>query len=230
MSWVINIAREWSMSAVAIRLLFSLFVGVLIGIDRGMKRRGAGIKTHSLVCMGSALVMITSEYISIRFPEVKADMTRMGAQVISGVGFLGVGTIMVTGRNQVRGLTTAAGLWACACVGLAVGIGFIEGAAITLVLIMITLRILTKIDIFIHKYARVFDLYLEFDTNKCVASFICEMRQRNLKIDNFEITKSKIKGEGPTAIATIEVKDKNRRIMLLDEIRQMEYVRFVEEL
>lgn len=80
-----------------------------------MKRRGAGIKTHSLVCLGSTLVMLTSEYMAMNFDQ-KADLARLGAQVISGVGFLGVGTILVTEKQRIKGLMTAAGLWTCACV------------------------------------------------------------------------------------------------------------------
>ena len=229
-SWLVETARGWSISAIWIRLLFSMFVGLVIGIDRGMKRRGAGIKTHTLVCMGSALVMLTSEYISMQFPDMKADMARMGAQVISGVGFLGVGTIMVTGRNQIRGLTTAAGLWACACVGLAAGIGFIDGAAYTLLLILLTLKLMTKIDGVIHDHARVFDFYMEFNTNKCVAEFIADMRTRELKVVTFNLTKSKIKGDGPSATMTVEVKDKKMKNTLLSDIQSMECVRFAEEL
>lgn len=227
---LIETARSWSPAAIWIRLLFSLLVGILIGIDRGMKRRGAGIKTHALVCMGSALVMLTSEYMAMQFPDIKADMARMGAQVISGVGFLGVGTIMVTGRNQVRGLTTAAGLWACACVGLAAGIGFIDGAAYCLLLIILTLKIMTRVDSLIHDHARIFDFYIEFATAKGVAPFVEEMRGKSLKISNFELTKSKIKGEGPSAVITVEIKDKKLRGTLLHDIQSMEAVRFAEEL
>ena len=229
-SWLVETARGWSTSAIWIRLLFSLIVGIIIGIDRGLKKRGAGIKTHALVCMGSALVMLTSEYISMQFPEMKADMARMGAQVISGVGFLGVGTIMVTGRNQVRGLTTAAGLWACACVGLAAGIGFIDGAAYALILIILTLKIMNRIDGIVHDHAKVFDFYIEFNTNKCVAQFVAEMRTKDMKIVTFDLTKSKIKGDGPSATMTVEVKDKKLKTTLLNDIQSMEYVRFAEEL
>ena len=229
-SWLVETARGWSTSAIWIRLLFSLIVGIIIGIDRGLKKRGAGIKTHALVCMGSALVMLTSEYISMQFPEMKADMARMGAQVISGVGFLGVGTIMITGRNQVRGLTTAAGLWACACVGLAAGIGFIDGAAYALILIILTLKIMNRIDGIVHDHAKVFDFYIEFNTNKCVAQFVAEMRTKDMKIVTFDLTKSKIKGDGPSATMTVEVKDKKLKTTLLNDIQSMEYVRFAEEL
>ena len=101
--------RELNMLSVTIRLLLALLSGTLIGIDRGMKRRGAGIKTHVLVCLGATLVMMTGQNIVDCF-GTRQEVARLGAQVISGVGFLGVGTIIVTGRNQVRGLTRALGL------------------------------------------------------------------------------------------------------------------------
>ena len=98
--------RELNMLSVTIRLLLALLSGTLIGIDRGMKRRGAGIKTHVLVCLGATLVMMTGQYIVDCF-GTRQEVARLGAQVISGVGFLGVGTIIVTGRNQVCLLYTS---------------------------------------------------------------------------------------------------------------------------
>ena len=99
-----------------IKLLLALFCGGLLGIEREQKKRPAGFRTYMLVCVGATLVMITNEFLGTRYAGI--DPTRMGAQVISGIGFLGVGTIIVTGDNRVKGLTTAAGLWATACVGL----------------------------------------------------------------------------------------------------------------
>lgn len=220
-------AGGWSTLSILIRALSALVIGTVIGIDIGLKRRGAGIKTHTLVCLGAALVMMTGQYIYTNFPG-NMDISRLGAQVISGVGFLGVGTIIVTGRNQVRGLTTAAGLWACACLGLAVGIGFVQGAFITLILVVITLKLLTKIDIWLQMYAKVFDLYLEFPTNKCVSLFVDELHAEGVKINSFELGKSKIKGEGPNAILSIEVQDRSKRTTIVNTIRGMECVKFVE--
>ena len=88
--WLVDLTASWSIAAVAVRLLLALIVGLVVGIDRERKRRVAGIKTHILVCLGSALVMITSQYMMMNFGDV-ADPARMGAQVVSGVGFLGVG-------------------------------------------------------------------------------------------------------------------------------------------
>ena len=128
----LDIVHGFSLLGITIRFIFVTIVGTVVGIDREMKNRSAGIKTHVLVCIGACMVSTTSQYVSIMFQGVAGDINRLGAQVISGVGFLGVGTILITGKNQVRGLTTAAGLWVCACVGLAAGMGFIEGATIAL--------------------------------------------------------------------------------------------------
>ncbi|MCI8515714.1 MAG: MgtC/SapB family protein [Hungatella sp.] len=223
----LSTAEGWSTAAMVIRMVSALVIGTVIGIDRALKRRGAGIKTHALVCLGAALVMMTGQYIKMNF-EGNMDIARMGAQVISGVGFLGVGTIIVTGKNQIRGLTTAAGLWACACLGLAVGIGFVKGAFITLVLVMLTLKVLTKIDARLHMYARVFDIYIEFPNNQCVSEFMEKIHSMEIKIYNIELSKSKIKGEGPNAILCIEVKDRTKRAELIEDLHKMECVKFIE--
>lgn len=225
----LEMIKSWTMVSIVIRLLAAFIAGAIIGFDRAMKRRGAGLKTHVLVCLGATLVMLTGQFIQINY-DGNMDVARLGAQVISGVGFLGVGTIIVTGRNQVRGLTTAAGLWTCACIGLAIGIGFIEGAFLTLVLVVFSFKILSRIDSWVEKYAKSYELYLEFQTNQCVSTFINSMHEQELKISNFELGKSKIKGEGPNALICVEVKDKKRRLTILDEIRKMECVKYVEEL
>ena len=109
---VMNLVKEWNVTGICLRLALATFVGVIIGLDREYKNKGAGIKTHALVCIGAAMAMIVNEYVFREFPNMNTDITRLGAQVISGIGFLGVGTIMMNGRSEVKGLTTAAGLWA----------------------------------------------------------------------------------------------------------------------
>lgn len=221
--------KEWSVLSIVLRLLFSVIIGTVIGIDRSMKRRGAGIKTHVLVCMGATLVMITGQFIQLNY-EGNMDVARLGAQVISGVGFLGVGTIVITGHNQVRGLTTAAGLWLCACVGLALGIGFMEGVITSLILTVFTFKVLTKVDQWMIKYATILDLYVEFETNKGVSLLVNELHKREIPINSFEIGKSKIKGEGPNAIISIEVKHQKERDSVMSQLRGMNYVKYMEEL
>jgi len=127
-----------------LRLVLAGVLGGVIGYEREHTNRPAGFRTHILVCVGAALVMVTSEFIFDMYSgKVNLDPARLGAQVISGIGFLGAGTIIRDGFN-VRGLTTAASLWAVSCVGIAAGIGFYSGAVIATVLIFLTLIILKK--------------------------------------------------------------------------------------
>ena len=149
------------LAEVALKLILALICGGLLGIERGRKKRPAGFRTYMLVCIGASLVMMTNDYISMMYQT--GDPSRMGAQVISGIGFLGAGTIITTGHNRVKGLTTAAGLWASACVGLAIGIGFYEGAILGTVMIFFAMVTMHTLDEKITASARVVTMYVEFD-------------------------------------------------------------------
>lgn len=221
--------RELNMVSITIRLLLALFAGTMIGVDRGMKRRGAGIKTHALVCLGSALAMMTGQYVLVYFGGAH-DVARLGAQVISGVGFLGVGTIIVTGRNQVRGLTTAAGLWACACIGLALGIGFYEGAMIMLVLVYVTFVGLAKLDRYVYTHSRVLELYIEVESAKSVVELMKQLRKMDLRIAGFETMETKIKGDYLSVMTSIELPGPHMHDTTIRAIREINGVVFVEEL
>ena len=127
------------------RLLLAVILGGFIGNEREHINRPAGIRTHILVCVGAALVMMTSEFVTGKYAGVtNVDSTRLGAQVISGIGFLGAGTIIKEGFS-VKGLTTAASLWTVSCVGLAVGGGFYFGAIVATFLVFLTLQFFKKV-------------------------------------------------------------------------------------
>lgn len=128
------------------RLILAMIVGGLIGFEREIGNRPAGFRTHTLVCVGSTLVMLTSQFIFEEYSGiVNLDPARLGAQVISGIGFLGAGTILKLGP-RVRGLTTAASLWVVACLGLAIGAGYYWGAITATILVYITLILLKKVE------------------------------------------------------------------------------------
>uniref|UniRef100_A0A7C5Z5W1 MgtC/SapB family protein n=1 Tax=Caldicellulosiruptor owensensis TaxID=55205 RepID=A0A7C5Z5W1_9FIRM len=131
-----------------IKIIFAILAGGLIGIERENVHRPAGFRTHILVCVGSTLVMMTSEYIFTMYYKGHAniDVARLGAQVISGIGFLGAGTIIKDGAT-VKGLTTAATLWAVACIGLAIGIGYYKGAFLATAAVYLTLILLKKFEV-----------------------------------------------------------------------------------
>lgn len=135
--------REITYGTIFFRLFLSIVIGGVLGLERGRKSRPAGLRTYILVCLGSTVVMMTNQYVSQCMNT--GDPVRMGAQVLSGIGFIGAGSIMKTGRNQVRGITTAAGLWAAACIGLAIGIGFYEVAIAGGILIFIVLSLMQNI-------------------------------------------------------------------------------------
>lgn len=178
----------WSMKNIMIRLLIAMVLGGIIGIDRGAKRRGGGGRTDAAVCIGAALVMMTGQYIEVKFAG-RVDMTRMASQVVSGVGFLGAGSILVSG-HQVKGLTSAAGIWICACIGLAVGIGFVDGAVLATVILMIGLHLLPLIEERIYQYSRYLILYVEADEGGASAEFLHHLKMDGCKVDRFDVDKS----------------------------------------
>lgn len=154
--------HELHFYTIFLRILLSLVVGGIIGLERGIKSKSAGFRTYMLVCLGSAMVMMTNQYIYDTFGS--GDPTRMGAQVVSGIGFLGAGTILVTHRNQIRGLTTAAGLWVAACLGLAIGIGFYTGAVLGGITVLFILTLFEKVKILIEDRTRTIDCYIIFES------------------------------------------------------------------
>lgn len=206
---------QWTPSNIFIRIFAALILGCIIGLERGVKRRGAGTKTHTIVCLGSALVMLTAQYMEVAFPGT-SDMARMAAQVISGVGFLGVGTIIVSG-HQVKGLTTAASLWTCACIGVAVGIGFLEGGVLVCLLMLFALHVLPVIEKKAYKHSKYFTLYLDIETNKAIPLLMELFRTEQILVDNFDVIKPKVKGQPLSIFATLIIPDMKR----LDEYMNM---------
>lgn len=195
---------EWTLQNVIIRVLTSLILGGIIGIDRGVKRRGGGARMNATVCLGATMVMLVEQYIRITFPG-EADFSRMAAQVISGVGFLGAGTIIVSG-HQIKGLTSAASVWTCACIGLAVGIGFIDGAVLVTVVLICGLHVLPYIEEKIYRYSRYMTLYIEVENGKVITSVLQKLREDGCRVDTFDVERPKAKGQNYTVLTTFRVK------------------------
>ena len=153
--------RELNIVTAVVRLFLALLIGGIVGLERGKHGRAAGMRTHILVSIGAALTTMIGFYVRDYLGVTTSDPMRIGAQVISGIGFLGVGTIFIKGRFHITGLTTAAGLWATAAMGLALGAGFYEGALITFVLIFVTVTILHRLEYRITKRYNRFGIYME---------------------------------------------------------------------
>lgn len=215
-------------TTIILRLFLSVVLGGIIGFERGRTGRPAGLRTHILVCLGSTLAIMVNQYIFQEFGV--SDPTRLGAQVISGIGFLGAGTIIVTGRHQVKGLTTAAGLWATACMGLAIGIGFYKAAIVACVLISFVTIVLHRLDNFMLSKSKVLDLYIEFDKSTSITSVLDTMKLNNVQIEAIEMVKPTYDVNAVAAIMTLRLKQKSIRVEVISKVCAIEGVVFAEEI
>lgn len=178
-----------SVGIVAMRLFLAALLGGLVGLDRETKKRAAGLRTHVLVSLGSALVMITSAYIFEQYRGLtNMDPARLGAQVISGIGFLGAGTIIKQGTT-VKGLTTAASLWAVACIGLAAGIGFYTAAILAGIVVFMTLVLLSKFEkVFRRKSSDELDISMRLqNTPGKLGEMVSAIGKLGMQINNVSI-------------------------------------------
>lgn len=212
----------WNMQNILIRVIVAAVLGGIIGLDRGMKHRGAGTKTITVVCLGATLVMLTEQYIQINFPGL-ANMNRLAAQVISGVGFIGVGTIIIS-KHRVRGLTTAATLWASACVGLAVGIGFIEGGILITVMMLVSLHVLPFVERFATRHSRYCNVFMDLEKSRDLHIVIQDLKKAGIVIDSMEMSESKDAGEEISVHMVLYVKKSMDRTAIYDILMKSDKV------
>lgn len=196
--------NEWT---ILLRIVMATLLGGLLGLERTKKRRAAGIRTYTLVCLGATIVMLTGQFMLTEYGNT--DPARIGAQVISGIGFLGAGTILITGVQQIKGLTTAACLWASACMGIAIGIGFYFGAMLMFLAIVFVMTLLNFVQAKYVKSSQNLHLYIIFETLKNVKDFITLLKSMDIAIDEFEIEPSS-HGIGVGAHFGLHIKGKGR--------------------
>ena len=191
--------RQLNIWSMMLRVLCAMAAGGLVGFERERKGRPAGFRTYMLVALGAALTIMLSQYLNLMFEGpwkeigdslgIKTDVSRLGAQVINGVGFLGAGTIIVTGRREVKGLTTAAGLWASACMGLAIGAGFYECMLISFLLIVMSMKFLPYIENLIMSKAVNMTVYIEVDNIENLGSVLGFLKREEVRIYEVELDK-----------------------------------------
>lgn len=177
--------RELTYISIVVRITVALALGGILGLERELKHRPAGLRTYMLVCVGACMIMLVNQYIYQIYGT--GDPVRMGAQVVSGIGFLGAGTIVVTRYSQIKGLTTAAGLWTSAAVGLTVGIGFYEAALVGVFAIFITLTLLGGLDNRIHSKTRYFNVYVELPKMTSLRNFLNAIREKGLVVVDMQL-------------------------------------------
>lgn len=221
--------REVTQLAVVLRILASVLVGGLIGLERGMKNRPAGLRTYMLVCVGSCLIMLTNQY--VYQCTGAGDPMRLGAQVVSGIGFLGAGTIVVTKHNQIMGLTTAAGLWACAGVGLAFGIGFYEAAVTATIGIYAILAFLQRWELRLHQKIRLLEVYIELANTMPLNEFSQNLRALDLQIEGIQFEPDSVLEKDTRAIVlSLKSAKREDHDFLLQQIKALPGIVHLEEL
>lgn len=212
-----------------IRMLLAILCGGIIGLERETRRRPAGFRTHILICLGASMTTITSQYLYLS-AGMFTDPARLGAQVIAGIGFIGAGTIIVTKQRQVKGLTTAAGLWAAAIVGLAVGAGFVEAGLIATAFILLAELVLSKLEWYIMSTARALNIYAEYRENSALVEMTELLRTQSVTVNDLQITKSGAATQNPCAIFQLSLPRKLTHEKLMTALSGIEGVVSVEEL
>ena len=221
--------RDVTYLAVILRIATAAFLGGFLGLERGLKNRAAGLRTYMLVCVGACLIMLTNQFIYQVYTV--GDPVRMGAQVISGIGFLGAGTIIVTRRSQIKGLTTAAGLWTAAGVGLALGIGFYEGAIAGAVTVLLVMTLMQVMDNRMRNKTKSFEIYVELDGKTTLGDLLRHIRDMEIDIrDVQKQTGADVEGNVRAYSATLETKKRTPHQIVLERIIAIEGVIYAETL
>lgn len=178
-----NGLRNINTLTILFRMVLAVVCGGLIGMERSMKNRPAGFRTHILIIVGATTASLLGHYIYLVM-SLPTDMSRLGAQVITGLGFIGAGTIIKTGHTTVKGLTTAAGLWATGIVGLSIGAGFYEGAIAGTLAILFCESVMSKVRIKRYKTFKCVINYLKKETLDQILRYC---KDRNIMIRGLQI-------------------------------------------
>lgn len=205
--------RDITFFTVAVRMLLTVVLGGMIGMERSYKNRPAGFRTHILVAIGAAIASMTGIYlyINLHFPT---DLSRLGAQVVSGLGFIGGGTIIVTKRKTIKGLTTAAGLWCSGIIGLAVGAGFYEGGIITALLVLLVEIFLSDIGSRIRQNPEC-HIQVIYTDKAALDKFLRYCKDNRFSIHNLQVNRDR---ESDTPLYNALVSLRSRKFSTADDL------------
>ena len=217
---IFDIIRGTDTLSTLCKLLTAVICGGIIGIEREFKRRPAGFRTHILISLGAAMTTLTSQFI-VTDLFMSSDPGRLGAQVVAGIGFIGAGTIIVSKRNRVKGLTTAAGLWTTAIIGLASGMGFYECSIAATLLILFAEIVLSKLENILHARRQEIHLYIEYTGSGYLNHIIEYFKRENIPMLDVEIIKKTKKDDkNNIAIITIQLHRHLSRTTILKDITE----------
>ena len=239
MQAVIASLRQLTLWSMMLRVVLAMLMGGVIGLDREKKGRPAGFRTYMLVSMGAAATAILSQYLDLMLSTLwaedlaavgnRTDVVRLSAQVISGVGFIGTGTIMVTARHEVKGLTTASCLWASACMGLAIGAGFYECMVIGFILILLSNRVLPRLERWIVERARNMNIFVETDSAEHLSQIIRTMKDAGLTLFEIEIDRGDTGAGSLRGNFSVRLGAHQQHTQVLAKLSTLEGVLAVEE-
>lgn len=221
--------QEFNTVSVILRLAMATILGGLIGLERGVHGQAAGLRTFALVSIGAALSVITGEYLMLRYQM--GDPARLAAQVISGIGFLGVGTIIVTGKNYVKGLTTAASLWATACMGIAIGSGYLIGAFAGFCFLFFVMTVMTRMSRYIDEHSTIIKLYLELDKTEGIGTLYEYVADKGYEIQSIDKQKRQsLQGKDVVVIVVMDLKRKLDHSQCIKELHENDKIHYIEEI
>ena len=216
---VFDSLRDLTFVSLVIRLLLAVFCGTCIGLERSAKNRPAGFRTHILVCLGGSVAAVTGHYMYLGL-KLPADITRLSGQVITGLGFIGAGTIIVTKKMTIKGLNTAAGLWTTGIIGLAIGSGFFEGGLLGTALVLTAQTMFPKLRL--QDQVRThFSLEILYDRKDSLDNVMRFCKDQRTYIRNLRI---RADSDGParyTAILELQAGNERKKAALIDQIRIM---------
>ena len=228
MEWYMEVREylaELGIVTMLVRVILAALAGGVIGVERGYHGRAAGLRTHMLVCLGAALTAMIGCYLNDS--GLSTDVQRTGAQVMSGVGFLGAGTILLKkDRSRITGLTTAAGLWATAAIGLAVGYGLYEAAIVTVIVVVFAFTLMSRVEFTMHRKRQRVLIYLELDGVACVKE-MSETLRMDFGASELQVTPARSgRAEHVGMEALIRVHSKLSPEEKIEKLHQLKHVIF----
>lgn len=242
MTRLLGSLKEFSFATVVLRMCLAMAAGGLIGYGRTKRNRTAGFRTFMLTGIGASLTVLVAMYEynmmlgdwagKVSEVGMKFDASRFSAQVIGGIGFLAAGSIVAGAHQQVQGLTTAAGLFASVCMGIAAGAGFYECVIAAMIMIIVTLNGMIALEALYKRRTRNTTLYVEFDNIENIDAITSLLRQRNTHIYGIEVERTEAKeGLGPAAVFSLRLaKERASHSDIMTAIAELGCVYSVEEL
>lgn len=219
-----ELIKELNLLSVSLRVVLAVVCGGVIGIERGRSHQPAGMRTYMLVCLGATMVMTTGQYMYEMFGT--GDPARLGAQVVSGIGFLGAGSIITSGQSKVRGLTTAAGLWAAACIGLALGIGFYSAGILATLAVYLIMAKFKKIEYRFFVDNSYIGIYIELDPGQSVTEIAKKITECGYEIE--EIQRAEGRKEYQRLLVSLKSKKEENREEMQQRLEAIDGIRFTK--